>query len=576
MGKSKQAQRPAVEDIGNDYDISTFIPTPPDGGWGWVIVLASFVSNFIVDGICYTFGIFLLEFSQAFDESKSKISLVGSLQAGMYLCAGPIVSALTNRFGCRPVTIVGSMIAGGAFLLATLSPSVDMLLVTYGLLGGFGFGMMYLPAIVSVGFYFDRRRAMATGIAVCGSGVGTFVFAPLSKYLLDIYDWKNALLILAGIVLNGIVCGALMRPLKPGVDKKKGGSGVAYSSVPNIVITRVDQTVDDINSSACVETLTTGDKTESDQLVQVPCVNMEDKVHRNALELPNANRTFISDANIHKLKDELARPMYRKDLFYSGSIMHIPQYRSQQDMKTYIKSVTSIPGDMLDDESYHFIRCKCIPNSARDALEQMLNFSVLKNVPFLFICFGNILSMIGFYVPFVYIADKAVGLEIAPQKAAFLLSIIGITNTVGRILAGCLADFMKGRSLLINNISMLLCGISTLLCPFCDTYITLCIYTAVFGLCVGVYISLSSIILCDLLGLEHLTSAFGLLTLARGLSSCAGPPIAGAVYEMTQSLNPSFYLSGAMITAGAVCHFILMMPCMRRFAPERNTEVADE
>lgn len=43
------------------------------------------------------------------------------------------------------------------------------------------------------------------------------------------------------------------------------------------------------------------------------------------------------------------------------------------------------------------------------------------------------------------------------------------------------------------------------------------------------YISLTSIIICDLLGLEKLTNAFGLLTLARGVSSALGPPIAGKI-----------------------------------------------
>jgi hypothetical protein len=41
------------------------------------------------------------------------------------------------------------------------------------------------------------------------------------------------------------------------------------------------------------------------------------------------------------------------------------------------------------------------------------------------------------------------------------------------------------------------------------------------------YISLTSIILCDLLGLHKLSSAFGLLTLARGIAGIVGPPLAG-------------------------------------------------
>jgi predicted MFS family arabinose efflux permease len=70
-----------------------------------------------------------------------------------------------------------------------------------------------IASIVSVGFYFEKKRPLATGIAVCGSGIGTFVFSPVLEILSEIYDWKNLLLIMAGIILNGAVFGMLMRPL---------------------------------------------------------------------------------------------------------------------------------------------------------------------------------------------------------------------------------------------------------------------------------------------------------------------------------------------------------------------------
>jgi len=49
---------------------------------------------------------------------------------------------------------------------------------------------MYLPSVVMVGFYFDKNRAMATGIAVCGSGIGTFILAPIVNLLVSEYGWK--------------------------------------------------------------------------------------------------------------------------------------------------------------------------------------------------------------------------------------------------------------------------------------------------------------------------------------------------------------------------------------------------
>ena len=86
-------------------------------------------------------------------------------------------------------------------------------------LSGAGLGLLYLPSIVTVGHYFKKKRALATGIAVCGSGVGGFVFAPLSEYLIEQYTWKGAMWIISAIVLNGIPIAFLLRPLE-GTENK--------------------------------------------------------------------------------------------------------------------------------------------------------------------------------------------------------------------------------------------------------------------------------------------------------------------------------------------------------------------
>lgn len=52
-------------------------------------------------------------------------------------------------------------------------------------------------------------------------------------------------------------------------------------------------------------------------------------------------------------------------------------------------------------------------------------------------------------------------------------------------------------------------------------------YAAVFGFTAGAYVGLTSVILVDLLGLEHLTNGFGLLLLFQGVASFLGPPMAG-------------------------------------------------
>lgn len=77
---------------------------------------------------------------------------------------------------------------------------------------------MYLPSIVMVGYYFDKKRALATGIAVCGSGIGTFVFAPLGSFLVEEYGWRGCNIIISGIILNGVAFSMCFRALT--IEKK--------------------------------------------------------------------------------------------------------------------------------------------------------------------------------------------------------------------------------------------------------------------------------------------------------------------------------------------------------------------
>lgn len=78
---------------------------------------------------------------------------------------------------------------------------------------GLGFALCYSPAIAMVGKYFSKRKALAYGIAMSGSGIGTFILAPVVQLLIEQFSWRGALLILGGFVLNLCVCGALMRPI---------------------------------------------------------------------------------------------------------------------------------------------------------------------------------------------------------------------------------------------------------------------------------------------------------------------------------------------------------------------------
>lgn len=73
-----------------------------------------------------------------------------------------------------------------------------------------------------VGCYFRRRKALAYGIAMSGSGIGTFILAPAVQLLIELYSWRGALLVLSAFVANLCVCGALLRPIRVQEEEEEG------------------------------------------------------------------------------------------------------------------------------------------------------------------------------------------------------------------------------------------------------------------------------------------------------------------------------------------------------------------
>lgn len=186
-------------------------PKVPDGGWGWVVVLASLVISMVADGVSFSFGLLYIEFLHEFGASKSKTAWIGSLFMAVPLLSGPIMSALVDRYGCRNMTIAGGLISGFGFILSIFSHTIEVMYLTFGVIAGLGLGLCYVTAVVSIAFWFDKKRTLAVSLGACGTGIGTFVYAPLTTYLIEEYGWRGACLLLAGTFFNMIVAGTVMR-----------------------------------------------------------------------------------------------------------------------------------------------------------------------------------------------------------------------------------------------------------------------------------------------------------------------------------------------------------------------------
>lgn len=95
-----------------------------------------------------------------------------------------------------------------------------------------------------------------------------------------------------------------------------------------------------------------------------------------------------------------------------------------------------------------------------------------------------------------------------------------------------------------------------------------------FGFTIGAYVGLTSVILVDLLGLEKLTNAFGLLLLFQGIASFAGPPIVGSLFDHTGSYVPGFIFAGVMIGISGLMLFII--PPLQAYMDRKHMRAATD
>lgn len=92
VGSSKDPEQDCLEP---SEQTAPRLVEPVDGGYGWVIVFASFMSMVIVDGVSFSYSIFNLEIRKHFDVKLSQSTLVGSLLFGCYLVAGEYMLAFS-------------------------------------------------------------------------------------------------------------------------------------------------------------------------------------------------------------------------------------------------------------------------------------------------------------------------------------------------------------------------------------------------------------------------------------------------------------------------------------------------
>ncbi|XP_024880805.1 monocarboxylate transporter 2 [Temnothorax curvispinosus] len=554
---------------------------PPDGGWGWLVLLAAVMVNLLIPGTIKSFGVLFVEFLDVFDASPSAAAWIPSLCYFLYSSLGPLSSVLSVKYSYRTVTLIGGTFAAAGMMLSYFANSVAFLYVSYGVFVGTGAGLAFPPTVYIVTSYFVRLRGLANGLCISGSALGSIFLPPVLGFLLREYGYRGAVLVMGAVTLNVWASALLYHPVEwhlvparspndsDAHDKDGETMSVTVNSSPEQTTEKVNDQLASLSNSVNDKAAPIVPKSASSVALEY-YKNTPVQGRTRKISMPTGREI---SGQMHSTPALHAVPERGGAMVDSGkyartarSPLHSPSASSFNYVSTpYHGSTLSV----LHPERASTLTLNAISSTFRkstttttteqkqrehdekDQQNKFFDFSLLKDPIYLVILISNSTNAISYTNFIILLPAYAISLGFDNWDASLLLSIVSMLDLVGRIGGSALSDIkiMPKHWYFVGG--LLASGISLAILPTSDTYVMLSIYCSFFGLASGIYVGITAVIMADMLGTEKLTSSYGISLFVNGVIQLVGPPICGIVFEQIGSYGPIFSILGIILVFGS-------------------------
>ena len=195
---------------------------PPDGGYGWAIILATLLQLMFAGPLMATFGIIFGPKFQEFGSSTAEQASIFAVYLVSWNVITMFVGPLTQLRSERFVAICSTTLLVGGLVLCAFSTSTYDLMISYGLIVGCGFGLGNANAILILNKYFKKRIGAAFGLMATGLAIGAQAMPQLMRWLVEEMPGKKAILAYACLTSAGFIGALLMRDVKPLMRRLEG------------------------------------------------------------------------------------------------------------------------------------------------------------------------------------------------------------------------------------------------------------------------------------------------------------------------------------------------------------------
>jgi len=168
----------------------------------WIPLLGGVLGSTTCGLLLYAFSVFIKPLRTQFGWTTAEVSLAYAIVCLVFGLMTFPAGRLNDRYGPRIVVLIGGIILAIGFILTSTIKTKYQLYLYYGLIAGFGGGLVYLPPVATAPKWWPDRRALATGLAVVGLGLGSFIMGPLATAMINYFGGALPVFRYVGIAMG--------------------------------------------------------------------------------------------------------------------------------------------------------------------------------------------------------------------------------------------------------------------------------------------------------------------------------------------------------------------------------------
>jgi len=152
----------------------------------WMFVVLGMIINMCL-GAVYAYSVFKKPLEELFKISATQGNLPFMIFIAVFAVFTFFAGRFIDKFGPRKVMMTGGVVVGIGWILTYFASGIGMVILTYGIVGGAGVGIVYGGPVSVATRWFPDRKGLAVGLSLLGFGASAFVTAPLAKTLIASY-----------------------------------------------------------------------------------------------------------------------------------------------------------------------------------------------------------------------------------------------------------------------------------------------------------------------------------------------------------------------------------------------------